>query len=121
VAQWTKAKTRLHHALPWVKEFIHRATWSMGTPERKKLEEIYKDHIRPQIPFPQMEKVLEQLENMQKDRQVLSAHGTTVYHECKALSAEVQATLRSLQSNAAANAINKKRASKAKSKFFKNT
>jgi hypothetical protein len=40
--------------MPKVKEFIHRATWAMGTPERKKLEEFFKDHIRPHVPLAQM-------------------------------------------------------------------
>jgi hypothetical protein len=68
-----------------------------------------------------MNKVLEQLENMQKDRQVLSAHGVTIHQECKSISAEVQGALRTLQSNAAAkagNAHKKKGATGAKGKFF---
>ena len=86
----------------------------MGSPERKQLEELYKNHIQPNLPFPLMDKVLEQLENMQKDRQVLSAHGVTAYHECKSISADVQGVLRTLQSNA-----HKKRvASRAKGKSF---
>jgi uncharacterized protein YoxC len=119
VAQWNKAKNRVHHALPKVREFIHRATWAVGAPERKQLEELYKSYIQPQVPFPQMDKVLEQLENLQKDRQVLSAHGVTVYNECKSISADVQGALRTLQSNAAANAHKKKGASAGKGKFFK--
>jgi hypothetical protein len=117
VAQWTKAKKRVLNALPKVKEFIHRAIWALGSPERKKLEEIYKNHIRPHIPFPQMDKVLEQLENMQKDRQVLSAHGATVYQECKSISGEVQGALRTLQSNAKAKA-KKTPGTGSKGKFF---
>jgi hypothetical protein len=119
VAQWTKAKNRAHHALPKAREFIHRSIWAVGTPARKQLEELYKNHIQPHIPFPQMDKVLEQLEYLQKDRQILSAHGTTVYHECKGISAVVQESLRRVQSNAAANANRKKRAAGAKGKFFK--
>ena len=118
VAQWKKAKSRVHYGLPRVKEFIHRATWSMGTPERKKLEELVKNHIHPHIPFPQMDKVPEQLENLLKDRQILSAQGTTVYQECKGISAEIEAALRTLQSNATAIA-HKKRTAPAKGKFFK--
>src|SRR5262249_884497 len=49
VASWTKAKTRVHHALPKVRECIHRSTWAMGAPERKQLDEVYKNHIEPQI------------------------------------------------------------------------
>jgi hypothetical protein len=118
VAGWTKAKQRVHYAVPKAKEFIHRATWAMGAPERKQLEELYKNHIQPHIPFPQMTKVLEQLENMLKDRQVLSAHGATVYHECKSIAVDVQGILRTLQSNAAARAFKKSSEARKKGKFF---
>src|SRR5262245_4247835 len=30
VAQWNKAKSRVHHALPKVREYIHRSTWALG-------------------------------------------------------------------------------------------
>jgi uncharacterized protein YoxC len=119
VAQWNKAKSRVHHALPKVREFIHRSVWALGTPERKQLEELYRNHIQPQIPCPRMDKVFQQLENMQKDRQILSGHGTTVYHECKSIAADVQNALRTLQSNAAANAYKKKGDTAGKGKFFK--
>jgi hypothetical protein len=108
VAQWTKAKSRLHYALPKVREFIHRSTWAMGTPEKKALDELFKNYIRPRIPFPQMDHVVEQLENLLKDRQVLSARGTAVYQECKSISGDYQGSLRTLQSNAAANATKKR-------------
>lgn len=117
LAEWNKAKSRVHHALPRVREAIHRSVWAMGTPERKQFEEIYKCHIQPKTPFPRMARVLEQLEYLQKDRQILSAHGTTVYHECKGIAANVQNALRTLQSNAAAK--KKKNASGGKGKFFK--
>jgi hypothetical protein len=116
VAQWNKAKSRLPHALPKIREFIHRATWAMGTPERKKLGEVFKNHIQPRLPFPQMDHVLEQLESLQKDRQVLSGHGTSVYQECKSICAEVQGTLRTLQSNAATNAAKKRGAAASRGK-----
>jgi hypothetical protein len=119
VAQWNKAKNRVHHALPKLRQCIHRCTWAIGAPERRQLEELYKNHIEPQIPFPEMDKVLEQLEHLQKDRQVLSAHSMTVHHECKNISASVQGALRTLQSNAAAKALKKKNATAAKGKFFK--
>jgi uncharacterized protein YoxC len=118
VAQWNKSKSRVHHALPRVREFIHRTVWSLGTPERKQLEEVYRNHIQPQIPCPHMDKLFQQLENMQKDRQILSGHGTTVYHECKSIATDVQGALRTLQSNAARNAKNKKDATGG-GKFFK--
>ena len=118
VAQWNKAKSRVLYALPKVREFIHRATWATGTPERKKLEELFKSHIRPRIPFPQMDKVVEQLVNLLKDRQVLSAHGVSIYQDCKSVSTELQGALRLLQSNAAANATKKSGASAARGHSF---
>jgi hypothetical protein len=118
VAQWTKAKSRVVYALPKAREFIHRATWAMGTPERKRLEEIFKSHIRPRVPFPQMDQLVEQLDNLLKDRQVLSAQGVAVYQECKSIAAEVQGALRALQSNAAARATQKRGAAGAKRKRF---
>jgi hypothetical protein len=118
VAQWTKAKNRAHHALPKARDFLHRSTWATGSPERKQLAELYKNYIQPRIPFPEMDKLLEQLENLQKDRQVLSALGVAVYQECKRISADVQGALKTLQSNAAANAYKKQRANRAKGKFF---
>lgn len=101
VAQWTKAKSRVHHAIPKAKEFIHRATWALGVPERKKLEEIFKSHILLHIPVPEMEKLPEQLENLMKDRQILTGHGASIYQECSTVSAEIQAALRTVQNNAA--------------------
>jgi hypothetical protein len=117
VVQWNKAKSRVHFALPKVKEFIHRATWALGTPERKKLEELFKNHIQPRIPCPEMDHVPEQLENLLKDRQVLSAHGATVCQECQSILADIQAALRTLQSNAAARARNNMAATRKKGKF----
>jgi hypothetical protein len=119
VAQWNKAKTRVVYALPKIKEFIHRSTWAAGAPERKQLEELFKTHIRPRIPFPEMGKVAEQLESLLKDRQVISAHGVTVYQDCKGIAADIQAALRTLKSGAAANALKKKRSENdASSRFF---
>jgi hypothetical protein len=118
VAQWNKAKSRVHYALPKVKEFIHRATWAMGTPERKKLGELFKNHAQHHSPIPEMDKVLQQLEYLLKDRQVLSAHGVTVYQECTSISTDVQGALRTLQSNAAANARKKLGEGRKKGKFF---
>lgn len=97
VAQWNKAKSRVVYALPKVREFIHRSIWVTGTPERKKLEELFKNHIRPRVQFPQMDKVMEQLDSLLKDRQVLSAHGVSVYQECKSISADIQGALRTQQ------------------------
>jgi hypothetical protein len=118
VAQWNKAKARVPHALPKVRDFIHRSTWAAGTPERKKLEELFKNHVRPRVPFPRIARVEKELESLLKDRQVLSAHGVSVYQECKHISADVQGALRTLQSNAAANATRKRGATAARGKFF---
>jgi hypothetical protein len=118
VAQWNKAKNRVHHALPKLREFLHRATWAKGTPERKKLEEIVENHIRPRIPCPEIHKVGEQLENLLKDRQVLSAHGVAVNQECKSISLEIQGAYRTLQNNAAANARKKMGEARKKGKFI---
>jgi hypothetical protein len=119
VAQWNKAKSRVHHALPKVREFIHRSTWAAGTPERKKLEEIFKNHIRPRVPFPQMDQVAVQVESLLKDRQVLSAHGVAVHQECKSISAEIQTALLTLQRNAAAIAAKKRGAANVRSKTIR--
>jgi hypothetical protein len=119
VTQWNKAKSRVHYALPKVREFTHRATWATGAPERKKLEALFKNHAQPDVPFPQTDNLPEQLENLLKDRQVLFAHGTSVYQECKNISADVQGALRTLQSNAARNADKHRRAAGSKGKFFK--
>jgi hypothetical protein len=118
VAQWNKAKSRGHFALPKAREYIHRSTWATATPERKKLEEVFKNHIRPRVPYPQMDQVGEQLEGLLKDRQVLSAHGASVYQECKSVSADIQGALRTLQSNAAAKATKKRGATGARGKSF---
>jgi hypothetical protein len=114
IAHWDKEKKRVHYALPKAREFIHRATWAVGSPERKKLEELYKNHIQPQVPFPEMGKALELLENLQKDRQILSAQGMSVYQDCKRIAADVQGALRTLQANAKANVIKKRGATRKK-------
>jgi hypothetical protein len=112
VAQWSKAKDRIRFALPKMKDFIHRATWIAGAPERKRLEELYKDHIEPHVPFPQLHEVLKQLDDLIKDRQVLSAQGQTVYNSSKGVSTDFQVSARTLHSNAADNARKKKNSSR---------
>jgi hypothetical protein len=117
LTQWNKAKSRVHYALPKAKEFIHRATWAKGTPERKRLNEIFKNNAEAPVPLHQMDKVLEELEVLRKELQLLSAHGVAVHQECKSISAGVQGALRTLQSNSAARALKKKGAAGAKGKF----
>jgi hypothetical protein len=118
VAQWNKAKSRVHYALPKVKEFIHRSIWATGSPERKKLGELFKTHVADRVPFPEMDRMAEQLEYLLKDRQTLSAQGVAVYQECKGVCAAVQGALRTLQSNAAARATQKRGETNARGKFF---
>ncbi len=108
VALWNKAKSRAHFALPKAREFIHRATWARGAPERKKLGEIFKDHIEPHIPFPEIDRVPEQLDYLLKLRQLLSSQGVTVSQECQNVLSTIQGALRTLLSNAAANAAKKR-------------
>jgi hypothetical protein len=117
VAQWSKAKNRALFALPKAREFIHRATWATSSPERKKLEELFRTHIRGRVPFPDADQVLEQLEHLLKERQVLAAHGTTVLQDCKAIAAEVQGCLRTLQTNASANAIRRRAAANSRGRL----
>jgi hypothetical protein len=63
--------------------------------------------------------MMEQLVGLLKDRQVLSALGTSVYQECKGVVAEVQAALRTLQGNAASNAAKKRGATSAKGRSLR--
>ncbi|MFO0969392.1 MAG: hypothetical protein U0793_27870 [Gemmataceae bacterium] len=120
VAQWTKAKSRVHNGVPKLKDVIHRCVWALGAPERKRLEAIYREYIQPRLAFPEIDVALQQLEQLQKDRQVLSGHAKTAYQEARAISAEVQGSLRTLQNNAVANA-HKKNATGSKGGFFKKT
>jgi hypothetical protein len=118
VAQWNKAKSRAHFALPKASDFIHRATWAAGTPERKRLGELFKNPVETQTGLPRADEVLQELEMLRKDRQVLSAKGVAVYQECKTIAADVQGALRRLQSNAAARASQKKGGTGPKGKLF---
>jgi hypothetical protein len=118
VSQWTKAKNRIHYSLPKVREFIHRATWAVAIPERKRLEEIVINHIEPRIPFPQMDEVHAQLGHLQKDRQVLFAQGNSVGQECRGILADIQRALSALQRNAADRARQKRSAAREKGKHF---
>jgi hypothetical protein len=118
VAQWNKAKNRIHYALPKVREFIHRATFALAVPERKRLEEIFRNHIEPRIPLPEMDKVREQLEHFQKDRQVLFAQGNSVHQECRGITGEIQRALSTLQRNAADRARQKRSDKRQKGKHF---
>jgi hypothetical protein len=117
ISQWERAKSRVHFAVPKMREFIHRATWALGSPERKRLEHLYKEHIQPQIPLPQINEALNWLEDLQKDRQVLAALGKMVYQECRGVSAGIQGALRTLHEHAAD--ARRKNAAAAKGRFFK--
>ena len=108
VTQWAKAKSRIQYTLPKVREFVHRATFALAVPERKRLDDIVKNHLEPRIPFPEIDRLREQLEHLQKDRQVLFAQGSTVNNECRGILGDVQRALSSLQRNAANRAANKR-------------
>ncbi|HEV3146171.1 MAG TPA: hypothetical protein VGZ47_19955, partial [Gemmataceae bacterium] len=118
MAQWNKAKNRIHYALPKVREFIHRATWALGLPERKKLEELFKNYIEPRNPFPELDKVSEQLDYLFKERQILSGQGATVHQECVSISSDIQRTLSALQRNARDRARKKMDSTKTKGKYL---
>jgi hypothetical protein len=118
VAQWSKAKNRAHFALPKANEFIHRATWAAGTPERKRLGELFKNPIETQSTLPPAHKVVQDVEMLRKDWQVLSAKGAAACQECKAIAADIQRALRNLQSNAVARAAQRKGGFGAKGKSF---
>jgi hypothetical protein len=118
VAQWTKAKNRVHFVLPKVREFIHRATWAPAVPERRRLEEIVETHIQPRVPLPNMDQVRDQLNHLQKDRQVLFAQGNSVYQEGRGFLQEVQRAVSTLQRNAADRARAKRSAGREKGKHL---
>jgi hypothetical protein len=118
VVQWTKAKSRVHYALPKAREFIHRAIWAAGLAERQRLEGVVKNHIEPRIPLPDMDQLRRDLEHLQKDRQVLFGQGSSVQQECRGFLAEIQRCLAALQRNAADNARRKRSASREKGKHF---
>ena len=118
VAQWTRGKNRVHYALPKVREFIHRATWALAVPERKRLEEVVKNHIEPRVPFPEIDEVPVQLGHLQKDRQVLFAQGNSVNQECRGILAEIQRAVSTLQRNAVDNARRKRSAGREKGKHL---
>src|SRR5260370_11679309 len=76
MVQWTKAKSRIHYALPKAREFIHRAVWVKGTPERKKLDEFFKNPIGAHLPVPEIDKLLEELKNRRQALQLSSPHAS---------------------------------------------
>jgi hypothetical protein len=118
IAQLQKAKNRVHFTLPKVREFIHRATWAMGVPERKALQELF-ENPDGAAAIPEPHKLSEQLEILLKNRQVLAAQGAAIHQECKNVSMDIQGALRTLQNNAAANGQRKRDANRAGGKFFK--
>lgn len=114
IAQWSKAKNRIHFALPKAREFVTRATWASAVPERKTLEEVYTLFVEPRHPLLDVDKVRGELEHLRKDRQLLFAQGNAVQQECRGILAEVQRALSTLQRNAADNARRKRDAKRQK-------
>jgi hypothetical protein len=118
VAQWTKAKHRVHFSLPKVREFIHRATWASAVPERKRLEDVVKNYIEPRVALIDLDQVRERLEHLQKDRQVLFAQGNAVNQEGRVILAEIQRALSNLQRNAKDRARQKRSTGRDKGKHL---
>jgi hypothetical protein len=81
------------------------------------MEVIVKEHIEPQIPFPELDQVSDQLDFLQKDRQVLSTSGHSLYQECRGIVAEIGRALSALQRNAAARARAQRDAKREKGKY----
>jgi hypothetical protein len=118
IAQWNKGKSRVHYALPKLREFIHRATWASAAPERKRLEELVQQYIEPRIEFAERDETREQLGHLQKDRQVLLAQGNAVNQEGRGILAEIQRAFSTLQRNAAERARKQKDARRTKGKYL---
>jgi hypothetical protein len=116
VLQWTKAKSRIHFTVPKLKDFIHRATWAKGTPERKRLEEFFKNATGDSIAVAQLDEIQAELEVWRKNLQVLSAQGVAVSNECKSVSADIHGALTRLRSNSAARRVQKRGRMRAKRK-----
>ncbi len=116
LALWNKAKNRAHFTLPKATDFIRRATWAEGDPERKRLGEIFKNPIDNQSSLPPANEADQELEAVRKERQVMTQMGTAVAQECKSVLMEVQGCLRRLQVNAAIRASKKKGGTGAKGK-----
>jgi hypothetical protein len=118
VARWEKEKKRVYFAVPKLKEFTHRATWAAGAPERKQLDELFKNEAQPELEISEMIRIGDQLMHLLKERQILSGQGVAVQQECRTIAANIQQSLRTLQSNAVANKERKRRAQQG-GKFFK--
>jgi hypothetical protein len=118
VAQWTKAKSRAKFIVPKIKEFVHRATWALGSPERKKVEDLFKNRMPPPSIYSELDVIYHHLENLFKDRQILSAQGVTGYQEGKNSCADVQGAYRTLQANSRAHELKKRAATRAKNTSF---
>ena len=119
VAQWNKAKSRVHYALPKVREFIHRATWALAVPERKRLEELFRNHIEPRVPFPEMDQGAgADWNTCKKTVRSYSRRATRSTRSVGDLASEIQRALSTLQRNAADRARKKRSARREKGKHF---
>jgi hypothetical protein len=117
VSQWTKAKARVYSTLPRAKDFVRRATWATGTPERKRLGEFFKHADGFSIPCTERDEMLEELEVLRQNLQNLSTRGWAVSNECKLVSADIQQALSKLQSSSAARGAQKRGATRARFKY----
>lgn len=115
VAQWNKAKSRARYVLPRIKEYIHRATWVLGTPERKNLDEIFRKDAECPVNLAELDR---ELQILLKDRQILAAQGTTCHHEGRSSCDEIKNSHQTMHRNAAANAVKKRAITRAKGKTY---
>src|SRR3984893_1936233 len=98
LAQWTKAKSRVHLILPKARDFIQRAAWTKDTPERQRLDEfLLKNADGVSTPAREMDQVLEELELLLENLKLLTAQGCSVSNECKSVWADVQVALRRMR------------------------
>jgi hypothetical protein len=97
VSEWTKAKSRIQIGLPKAKDFILRARWAKGTPERRHLGDFFKTAPGVSVSV-QIEQALDVL---RKTSQLLYAQGVAVSYECKSVSADVRGALTKLQNHSA--------------------
>jgi hypothetical protein len=115
VSEWTQARGRIQFGLPRAKDFVHRAKWAKGTPERRLLANFFKSAPGVSTAGPQINQALEVL---RKNLQILYAQGVAISYECKSVSANVQGALGRLQSNSTARRAQKMLANRAKRKWI---
>ena len=112
---FSKAAEELHVTPAAVTHQVHNLEHNLGT---RLLQRNTRYVALTQTGEACLPELVQALEMLRKDRQVLSQKGVTVYQECKAISADIQRALRTLQSNAASRASQKKGGTGAAGKSF---